>query len=84
MKLSLSEFLNQCYDMESDEAIDYMVENYDLCLKEGEKLYSIWRKNYVDIAGRVATLEPAKQRCTSYNNVFIKYIRKLRTMQGGI
>ena len=51
-------------------------------LKEGEKLYSIWRKNYVDIAGRVATLEPAKQRCTSYNNVFIKYIRKLRTMQG--
>ena len=81
MKLSLSEFLNQCYDMESDEAIDYMVENYDLCLKEGEKLYSIWRKNYVDIAGRVATLKPAQQS-TSYNNVFIKYIRKLKTMQG--
>ena len=81
MKLSLSEFLNQCYDDEPDDVIDYIVENYDLCLKEGEKLYSIWRKNYIDIAGRVATLEPAKQS-TSYNNVFIKYIRKLKTMQG--
>lgn len=84
MKESITEFLDNCYDMESDEAIDYMVENYDLCLSEGTRLYKIWRKDYIDIAGRVAALEPAKQRCTSLNNVFIKYIRKLRTMQGGI
>ena len=85
MNISLTNFLdNICYDMEEEEAIDYMVENYSLCLKEGKRLYNIWRKNYVYVAGRVAALEPAKQRCTSINDVFIKYIRKLRTMQGGI
>lgn len=83
--MNLTQFLDKnCEDMEEEEAIDFMVENYDLCLKEGKRLYNIWRKNYVDIAGRVAALEPAKQRCTSINDVFIKYIGKLRTMQGGI
>ena len=72
-----------CDDMEKDEAIDFMVENYDLCLKEGERLYNIWRENYVDVAGRVAALEPTT-RCTSINDVFIKYIKKLRKIQGGI
>lgn len=82
---SLTQFLDKnCDDMEKDEAIDFMVENYDLCLKEGERLYNIWRENYVDVAGRVAALEPTTERCTSINDVFIKYIKKLRKIQGGI
>lgn len=81
---SLTQFLDKnCDDMEEEEAIDYMVENYDLCLKEGKRLYNIWRKNYIDVASRVAALEPTT-RCTSINDVFIKYIKKLRKMQGGI
>lgn len=85
MNISLTNFLDKnCDDMEKDEAIDFMVENYDLCLKEGERLYNIWRENYVDVAGRVAALEPTTERCTSINDVFIKYIKKLRKMQGGI
>ena len=82
---SLTQFLDKnCCDMEEDEAIIYMVKNYDLRWKEGERLYDIWRKNYVDVAGRVAALKPTTEIYTSYNNVFIKYIKKLRKMQGGI
>ena len=82
---SLTQFLDKdCEDLEENEAIVYMVKNYDLRWKEGERLYDIWRKNYVDVAGRVAALEPTTERCTSMKDVFTKYIRKLRTMQGGI
>ena len=86
MNISLTNFLdNICYDMEEEEAIDYMVENYDLCLKEGKRLYNIWRENYIDVAGRVTAIdfEPAT-RCTSMKDVCIKYIKKLRRIQGGI